>query len=122
MVCIRPMKYEHEFLYVTGIDLRKGEVIAMGPGRRMRRRLPYRKNPERVDEVTWFEDGLETGKIRPMRVKVGDFVEFGWRAGVEFELDGEKLLIVPEQSCYGVTDGRTDQGLMEPQSMAIDAA
>lgn len=118
-VCIRPLEYTHEFLYVTGIMLRKGEVIAVGPGRRLRRRLPYRRNPERIDEVTWFEDGQETGAIRPMRVKVGDFVEFGWRAGREFTLKGEKLLMVPEQSCYGVTDARADQGLLEPKSMTV---
>lgn len=118
-VCIRPLEYTHEFLYVTGIMLRKGEVIAVGPGRRLRRKMPYRKNPERVDEVTWFEDGQETGKIRPLRVKVGDFVEFGWRSGTEFFLKGEKLIMVPEQSCYGITDSRADQGILEPKSMAV---
>jgi co-chaperonin GroES (HSP10) len=118
-VCIRPMAYTHEFLYVTGITLRKGEVIAIGPGRRVRRRIGYRNNPDRVDEVTYFDDGLETGAIRPMRVKVGDFVEFGWRAGREFTVGREKLIMVPEQSCYGLTDGRADQGLLEPQSMAV---
>ena len=118
-VCIKPIPYKHSFLYVAGILLRKGEVIAVGPGRRMRRKLPYRKNPERVDEVTWFEDGQETGLIRPMRVKVGDCVEFGWRSGTEFELDGETYLMIPEQSCYWKTDARADEGIMEPASMAV---
>lgn len=118
-VCIRPLEYTHEFLYVTGIMLRKGEVIAVGPGRRVRRRIGYRNNPDRVDEVTYFDDGLETGAIRPMRVKVGDFVEFGWRAGKEFPLGREKLIMVPEQSCYGITDSRADQGILEPKSMAV---
>lgn len=121
-VCIAPIEYQHSFLYIAGILLRKGTVIAVGPGRRLRRKLPYRRNPERVDEVTWFEDGQETGSIRPLRVKVGDVVEFGWRAGTEFTLGGQKLLMIPEQSCYGLTTAAADTGIMEPQSMSVDAA
>lgn len=121
-VCIAPIEYQHSFLYIAGILLRKGTVIAVGPGRRLRRKLPYRRNPERVDEVTWFEDGQETGSIRPLRVKVGDVVEFGWRAGTEFTLAGQKLLMIPEQSCYGLTTAAADTGIMEPSSMAVDAA
>jgi len=122
LVCIRPIKYQHKVLYVDGIQMRKGHVIAVGPGRRIRRKLPYRKNPERMDEVTWFEDGQETGKIRPMRVKIGNCVEFGWRAGREFTFKGENLVMIPEQSCYCLTDEAADEGIFEPQSMAIDAA
>lgn len=121
-VCIAPIEYQHSFLYIAGILLRKGTVIAVGPGRRLRRKLPYRRNPDRVDEVTWFEDGQETGSIRPLRVKVGDVVEFGWRAGTEFILAGQKLLMIPEQSCYGLTTAAADSGIMEPSSMAVDAA
>ena len=121
-VCIKPIEYKHSFLHVTGILLRKGTVVAIGPGRRIRRKMPYRKNPDRVDEVTWFEDGPETGSVRPMRVKVGDCVEFGWRAGTEFILNGEKLLMIPEQSCYGLTSADADIGIMEPKSMTVDAA
>lgn len=121
-VCIKPIRYQHAYLFVAGIQLRKGTVVAVGPGRRCRRKVAYRKNPERIDEVTWFEDGPETGFIRPMRVDVGDCVEFGWRAGTEFEFGGEKLLMVPEQSIYGLTDARADMGFLEPQSMAVDAA
>lgn len=122
LICVRPIEYQHAFLYVAGIRLRKGTVIAIGPGRRMRRKMPYRKNPERADEVTWFEDGSETGVIRPMRVKVGDVVEFGWRTGVEFEYEGETLLVIPEQSAYWLADSRADLGMLEPQSMSVDAA
>ena len=122
LICVRPIEYQHAFLYVAGIRLRKGTVIAVGPGRRMRRKLPYRKNPERADEVTWFEDGPEVGVIRPMRVKVGDVIEFGWRSGVEFEFQGETLLVIPEQSAYWLSDSRADVGILEPQSMSVDAA
>lgn len=121
-VCVKPIEYAHAFLFVAGITLRKGSIVAVGPGRRLRRKVAYRKNPERADEVTWFEDGPETGFIRPMRVDVGDVVEFGWRAGTEFTLSGEKLLMIPEQSIYGLTTADADSGILEPQSMAVDAA
>lgn len=121
-VCIKPIEYKHSFLYIAGIQLRKGYVVAVGPGRRLRRKVAYRRNPERVDEVTWFEDGPEIGQIRPLRVCISDVVEFGWRAGTEFTLDGEKLIMVPEQSCYGLTTAAADTGIMEPQSMSVDAA
>src|SRR5487761_20575 len=115
-VALRPIAYEHDFLTVIGIPLRQGEVVAVGPGRRMRRKLPYRKNPDRADEVTWFEDGAETGQRRPLRVKVGDVVDFGWRSAREFRLGGELLLMVPEQSLYWHSE-RRGQGLLEPESM-----
>lgn len=121
-VCVKPIEFKHAFLYVAGIQLRKGHVIAVGPGRRLRRKMPYRRNPDRVDEVTWFEDGQETGAIRPMRVKVGECVEFGWRQGTEFELDGQKLLMIPEQAIYAITTADAGIGILEPQSMAVDAA
>jgi hypothetical protein len=116
-VCIEPIEYKHSFLFVAGIALRKGKVIATGPGRRMRRRLPYRRDPDRPDDVTWFEDGEETAKIRPLRVKVGDVVEFGFRVGTE--VPGTKLLMVPEQSIYGLSVADADTGLMELASMAL---
>jgi co-chaperonin GroES (HSP10) len=119
LVCVKLIEYKHSFLFVAGIQLRKGYVVAVGPGRRMRRKIAYRRNPERSDEVTWFEDGQETGKIRPKRVAVGDVVEFGWRTGTEFILDGEKLLMIPEQSIYGLTTADADVGLLEPRSMAV---
>lgn len=121
-VCVKPIEFKHAFLYVAGIQLRKGHVIAVGAGRRLRRKMPYRRNPDRVDEVTWFEDGQETGAIRPMRVKLGDCVEFGWRQGTEFELDGQKLLMIPEQAIYALTTADAGIGILEPQSMAVDAA
>lgn len=121
-VCVKPIEFKHAFLYVAGIQLRKGHVVAVGPGRRLRRMMPYRRNPDRVDEVTWFEDGQETGAIRPMRVKVGECVEFGWRQGTEFELEGQKLLMIPEQAIYALTTADAGIGILEPQSMAVDAA
>ena len=55
----------------------KGDVIAIGPGK--------------VDD---------TGKRIPMELKAGDKVMFGKYSGTEYELDGEKYLIMRENEVY----------------------
>ena len=55
----------------------KGDVIAIGPGK--------------VDD---------TGKRVPMELKAGDKVMFGKYSGTEYELDGEKYLIMRENEVY----------------------
>ncbi len=55
----------------------KGDVIAIGPGK--------------VDD---------TGKRIPMELKAGDQVLFGKYSGTEYELDGEKYLIMRENEVY----------------------
>jgi len=57
----------------------KGEVLAVGPGRR-----------------------LENGERAPMSVKKGDVVVFGKYAGSEIELKGDELKILRESEILGV--------------------
>lgn len=57
----------------------KGEVLAVGPGRR-----------------------LESGERAPMSVKKGDVVVFGKYAGSEIELKGDELKILRESEILGV--------------------
>lgn len=57
----------------------KGEVIAVGPGK--------------------LEDD---GKRIPMELKVGDKIMFGKYSGTEYELDGEKYLIMRENEVYAI--------------------
>lgn len=125
-ICVRPLEYKHEFLYVAGIKLSKGVVIAVGPGRRMRRKVRYLKNPERYsDGYRYFEDGPETGKVRPMQIKVGDCVEYAASArrkgGTEFTLEGETLLMIPEQSVIGIDDdASTSTAILAQQAAGYD--
>lgn len=127
-VIVRPIKYQHAVLFVAGVELRKGEVVAVGPGLRVKRRIPW-KLPYEVHaegravqpSKTWYvADGPETGAIKPMSVKVGDVVEYGFRDLFEFPWDGEKLLVIREANIYGLTDSRTDDGIFEPKSALID--
>jgi co-chaperonin GroES (HSP10) len=118
-VCIRPFVFEHPILYVKGIDLRKGRIVAVGPGRRIRRKVAFKNHEENSDKVIYFEDGPETGKIRPMRVKAGDVVEYSFRGTVPFELGREELLMIPEQSIYGLADESKHVAIFESRSAPV---
>jgi co-chaperonin GroES (HSP10) len=100
LVVVRKFTYTHPTLYTAGIHLHRGEVIAVGPGRRERRKVAYRRNENNPDEVTYFEDGDETGKVTPVPVKVGDVVEYGFRGTTH--LPGTDLVLVRARSIYGI--------------------
>ena len=59
----------------------QGEVIAVGPGKK-----------------------LESGDLVPVNVKAGDKVIFGQYGGNEVKLDGEDYLILSESDIFGVIE------------------
>ncbi|WP_331741717.1 co-chaperone GroES [Kitasatospora sp. NBC_00039] len=78
---------EHDRLVVRPIgepaadaDTRKGEVVAVGPGR-----------------------PLESGKPHPVDVKVGDRIVFATFSGSEIEVEGETYLEVPEDEVLSLS-------------------
>ncbi len=60
----------------------RGEVVAVGPGKR-----------------------LENGKRAEMSVRRGDTVVYGKYAGTEVEIKGDKHLILRESELLGVIEG-----------------
>lgn len=123
------MIYEHPTLYVAGIELRKGEVLATGPGRRNKRRIPWRLPTDapyvpggtvNPGQTFYVEDGEETGDVTPVPVKPGDFIEYGFRDVFEFDYEGEKLLMIWAKNIYGRSDGDRANGFLEPKSAEID--
>jgi chaperonin GroES len=60
----------------------KGEVVAVGPGKR-----------------------LDNGKRAEMSVRRGDTVVYGKYAGTEVEIKGQKHLILRESELLGVIEG-----------------
>ncbi len=60
----------------------RGEVVAIGPGRR-----------------------LDNGQRAEMSVSKGDTVVYGKYAGTEVELKGDKLLILKESELLGIIGG-----------------
>ena len=61
----------------------QGEVIAVGPGKR-----------------------LESGKTQPVDLKVGDIVVFGKYSSNTINIDKEEFLIMNESEIFGVIEGK----------------
>jgi chaperonin GroES len=85
-VVIKPLKEEE--VTASGIVLpdtvdkekpMQGEVVAVGPGKRM-----------------------ENGAVAPMSVKVGDVVLFTKYAPDEIEIDDEDYLVIEEEKILGI--------------------
>lgn len=126
-VLVKPIEYEHSTLFVAGVELRKGEVVALGPGRRLKRKIPWMMPADSVPGQTinpgqtfYVEDGPETGAIASVPVKVGDVIEYGFRDCFPVTWEGERFLMIWSKNIYGTSDGRSDSGLLEAQSAAID--
>jgi chaperonin GroES len=61
----------------------RGEVIAVGPGKRG-----------------------DDGKLQPMDVKAGDIVLFGKYSGSEVKVEGQELVVMREDDIMGVFSGK----------------
>jgi hypothetical protein len=117
-VIVKRFDYQHPFLAVVGVVLQKGVVVAAGYGRRVRRKVKFEQG--NLGRAIWFEDGDETGKILPMKLKVGDVVEFSPRNQFEFRLEGEDLISVWQNACYCKTDASKSNALLWQQSAGHD--
>lgn len=120
-VLLKRTPYENKFVKVVGITLNRGVVVAIGPGRRVKRMVRYRADG-RLKEDLVLPDGPERSpsRVKPMRVRVGDEVEFSPSSPkliLEFEgTDGEAYVIVPELSVYGKTTGSRHDAILSQQS------
>jgi hypothetical protein len=145
-VLVKVLPYIHPTLLTPGIEIHKGVVIAVGYGRRQRRKTPFRQamddgapvlgpNGEVMkfaksklsDRTLWFEDGDETGLIIPMTVRPGDVVEFSFRniTIVDFDRVGfpgiGELAFVWQKAIYSVDpDESLNECLMWQQSAGYD--
>ena len=145
-VLVKVLPYVHPTLETPGIEINKGVVIAVGYGRRQRRKTPFRQamddgapvlgpggkamkftKSKLSDRTLWFEDGDETGAIIPMQVKPGDVVEFSFRniTLVDFDQIGfpgiGHLAFVWQKAIYSVDpDESLNECLMWQQSAGYD--
>lgn len=80
-VLVKPLPYVNPVLLTPGISIQKGLVVGIGYGRRQRRKVRFDRMEGHLNtqRSLYFEDGAELGTVRPMRVKVGDVVEFSPR-------------------------------------------
>jgi hypothetical protein len=104
---VKQLPYIHPVLATPGIEVQKAVVIAVGYGRRQRRKVEFKQAisggapvigpdgrttmkfaPSRLNSRTlYFEDGEETGQLIPMQVKPGDVIEYGFRNLVPVDFD-----------------------------------
>lgn len=113
-------------LFLPTVKLHRGEVLAVGPGRRVKRARRH-DNPDPMaapgDAYFYMESGPETGKIRPTGIKVGDRIEFSQYGQTEFEIDGFagiKLVLSGAKSVLGYADGDATHAFMFPSPAGFD--
>lgn len=145
-VLVKILPYVHPTLVTPGIEINKGVVIAVGYGRRQRRKVAFKQEIGEGPPVVgpdgrviafsksklsgkelWFEDGAETGNIIPMQVKPGDVVEFSFRniTLVDFDRIGfpgiGHLAFIWQKAIYSVDpDESLNECLMWQQSAGYD--
>jgi hypothetical protein len=145
-VLVKPLPYVHPILATPGVEIQKGVVIAVGYGRRQRRKTPFKQAIEGGPAITgpggqvmkftgsrlsdrtlWFEDGAETGSIIPLDVSPGDVVEFSFRniTIVDFDRVGfpgiGELVFVWRKAIYSVDPNESlNECLLWQQSAGYD--
>jgi len=145
-VLVKILPYVHPELITPGIEINKGVVVAVGYGRRQRRKVAFKQEISEGPPVLsangqvmkfaksklsgkelWFEDGDETGAIIPMQVKPGDVIEFSFRniTLVDFDRIGfpgiGHLAFIWQKAIYSVDpDESLNECLMWQQSAGYD--
>lgn len=120
-VLVQRLEYKHPMLAVVGITLQKGRVINVGYGRRKRRLVRFEKMPGMSADALYFEDGEETGIVTPMKVAVGDIVEFSPRDQFEFTYRGLDYIMLKQNAIYGTSNDSEDhEALLWQESAGYD--
>jgi co-chaperonin GroES (HSP10) len=85
---VKRLEYRNKFgLYVAGVELNKGVIVAVGYGRRRRRKVAFKQNMGQGGRAIYFEDGDETGIVTPIGMRVGQVVEFSPRNCTTIDFD-----------------------------------
>lgn len=146
-VLVKPLSYVHPLLLTPGVEIQKGVVIAVGYGRRQRRKVAFKQGltdgppilgpdgktvmqftkSRMTEREIYFEDGAETGLIIPMQVKPGDVIEFSFRniEIVDFDRVGfpgiGPLVFVWQKAVYSIDpDESLNECLLWQQSAGYD--
>lgn len=145
-VLVKVLPYVHPTLETPGIEVNKGVVIAVGYGRRQRRKVAFKQEiseglpvlsadgrvmkfakSKLSGKELWFEDGAETGAVIPMQVKPGDVIEFSFRniTLIDFDLVGfpgiGHLAVVWQKAVYSIDPEESlNECLLWQQSAGYD--
>jgi hypothetical protein len=146
-ILVKILPYVHPTLVTPGIEIHKGVVIAVGYGRRQRRKTPFHQamnegppvlspdgktvmkfsKSKLTERTLWFEDGPETGAIIPMDIAPGEVIEFSFRNITLIDMDkvgfpgiGD-LAVVWRKAVYSIDpDESLNECLMWQQSAGYD--
>lgn len=121
-ILVQRLSYENPLLVVTGITLQKGVVVAVGSGKREKRKVRFdlMEGHLSTNRALYFEDGEETGRTHPIHVKVGDVIEFSPRNQIEWDFEGEKLVWVRHGGIYGKSNDSRSEALLWQASAGND--
>lgn len=131
-VLVKPLPYVHPVLATPGLTMQKGVVVAVGYGRRQRRKVAFNQQMGAGSggRTLHFEDGPETGRILPMEVKPGDVVEYSFRniTTVDFDRVEEfarlhvgELSFIWQKAIYSVDpEGSQSAAMLWSQSAGFD--
>ena len=127
-VLVKQLPYIHPVLLTPGVEVQKGVVVAIGYGRRERRKVGFKQMEGQIGRTLYFEDGPESGRIKPMQVKPGDVVEFSFRNTTVVDFDrvsgfmgAGDLVFVWQSAIYGIDpDESLSDCLLWQQSAGYD--
>lgn len=122
LVLVSRLPYEHPTLAVIGVTLQKGIVVAVGEGKRKRRKVRFDlcEGHLSTQRALYFEDGEEIGGRHAVPIKVGDVVEFSPRNQIEWTFNGEELTWIRAGACYGTTNESQSEALLWQESAGTD--
>jgi len=107
-ICVKNVEYKHPIFYVHGAATHKGIVVAVGPGKRIRKWLevkdPVTGKPFRA------RVGAERNAREPMDIVPGDVIEYSNNGWEKREIDGTEYVFVRQGSVIGFTDLEDKQG------------
>lgn len=127
-VIVKRFEYQNKAGLITiGVKLEKGVIVAVGPGRRTKRLIAMKQNEVGGGREIMFEDGAETGAVRPLTVHIGDVVEFSPRNYQELDFDklgcpGAGMLLVIWAEAIMLRDPTESKGdaMLFQQSAGFD--
>ncbi len=117
-IVLKRHDYAHKTLYVHGQKTHRGTVIAVGPGRRLKKFIEV-EDPINGKKFR-TRAGNETGYRKPVDITPGDIVEYSDAGWEERVIDGEKYIFTRQDSVIGFSDSTDPEGLQGHASPDID--
>ena len=116
-VVLKRHEYKHKSLFVYGAKTHRGTIIAVGPGKRLKKWIEV-QDPVR-GKTFRARAGNETGHIKPMDLKWGDVVEYSDAGWEERVIDGETYIFTRQDSVICYADPKDTEGFQGHNSAVV---